>query len=123
MQVTLEQVLLGVGGTLIVALLGLVWFFVRAERDDLKRDMERSETAAKERHRELAHQQERLRQDLHQLRDTLPERYVSKIDWVEFRGWLAGMIARIEKKIDGKVDRGDWRRAEPRGDESHRDTD
>jgi len=117
MQITLEQVLLGVGAAMIIGLLSVLWFFVRSERSDLKREMEQNradlkqeletnERRARDRHAELGHQQDRLRTELHQLRESLPDRYVSKIDWAEFRGWLTALLARIETKIDGKADRG-----------------
>lgn len=121
MSLTLEQVVIGVGAALILGLGSLVLWFVRRERDGIaheikvsesegrslvSREIETLENRSRERHDALADQVRRIERDLHGLRESLPDRYAGKFDFVEFRGWLTGRLDRIEDKINTKADKG-----------------
>lgn len=94
----------------------LLWF-VKSERRQIKDDIDgvKDEIASVEKRailvgEQMRDQQARIEKDLHALRESLPDRYVSRTDWAEFRGWLQALLTRIEVKLDAKVDRNDCAR-------------
>lgn len=46
-----------------------------------------------------------LREDLSELREHIPTTYISKADITEFKHELFARLDRIERKVDGKVDK------------------
>lgn len=104
MQLTLEALVLGVGGFVIIGLGGGVIWFAKRERQQISGDIAEAEAHARERDDRLEKQLGELQRDVLILRESLPDRFVGKTDWSEFRGWLASTLARVERRIDGRID-------------------
>ena len=94
------HILMALGVFTIVTLIGIVAWFIKADKQRTQSDMSHLHQRVDGQSVQFREQISRIERDVHTIKEQLPMNYVSKLDFAEFKGWLQGVVLKIESKLD-----------------------
>lgn len=94
------HILMALGVFTIVTLVGIVAWFIKADKQRTQADLSHLNSRVDGQSVQFREQVSRIERDVHTIKEQLPLNYVSKVDFAEFKGWLQGVVMKIEAKLD-----------------------